>query len=169
MVKLYELAAQYQALRELEDSGEIDAQALSDTLEGLSGEIEEKADNVACVIKELLADAEAIKQEADKLIDRAKVKKRYADGLTQYLTRQMQAVGKSKVETHRNVISLRKTPVSVKIADEGAFVQWASLAHEEFLRQKAPEIDKTAVKDALKAGLPVPGAQLQSGVKLQIK
>jgi len=148
---------------------EIDPQAVQDTLEGLQGEIEEKADGLACVIKDLQAQADAIKKEASVLSERARLKRSQAENLSGYLMKQMQAVGKTKIETTRHMLSIRKTPAAVKIEDEVGFVKWAKAIHGEFLRFKEPEIDKTAVKDALKSGLPVPGAVLENGLKLSIK
>ena len=81
----------------------------------------------------------------------------------------MEALGKSKIETARNKLTIKKTPAAVRFADENAFLAWATLDHEEYIRQKAPEIDKTAVKNALKEGKELPGVTLEQGQKLYIK
>ena len=168
-MKLYELAEQYQSVESMLSDGDMDVQAIQDTLESIGGEIEEKADNIACIVKDCLTDAEALKREADSLNDRAKAKKARADWLMNYLYQQMSAVGKTKIETARNLVQIKSTRPAVKVVDEKAFIAWATLEHEEFLRQKAPEVNKTAVSEALKAGQELPGVTLEGGEKLYIK
>ena len=51
---LYELGEQYRALLEMSED-EIPEDVLADTLDGLKGEIEAKADGICCLIKELSA------------------------------------------------------------------------------------------------------------------
>ena len=75
-----------------------------------------------------------------------------ADQLKSYTMQQMQAVGKIKIETARNVVSIAKNAPALEIENADDFIAWATLDHEEFIRQKAPEINKVAVRDALKAG-----------------
>ncbi len=168
-MKLYELTEQYKELSAMLDQEEVDPQAVADTLESLTGEFEEKADNLACIIKDCLSDAEALKNEAAALEARHKTKKAKADWLIGYLYQQMCAVGKREIETTRNLLKIKNTPPSVKIADLNAFIAWATLNHEEFLRQKAPEVDKTAVKNAVRQGRDLPGVTLEGGEKLSIK
>lgn len=168
-MKLYELAQEYNELSAMLDQEDMDPQAVADTLESLTGEFEEKADNLACIIKSCLSDAEALKNEAAALDARGKAKKAKADWLMEYLYRQMSAVGKKEIETTRNLLKIKSTPPSVKIADMNAFIAWATLDHEEFLRQKAPEADKTAIKNAVKQGQELPGVTLEGDEKLYIK
>lgn len=166
---LWDLTADYQSVMEMLNQEEPDLQAVADTLEAMSGEIEEKCDSVATIIKEYTYLSQALKNEADNLAQRAKSARSRAEWLVQYLQSNMEALGKTKIETPRNKLTIRKTPESVRIADESAFLAWATLDHEEFIRQEAPEIDKTAVKNALKEGRELPGATLEQGRKLYIK
>ena len=48
---LRDLTTEYQALMDMLNQEDPDLQAVADTLEGLAGEIEEKADNVATMVK----------------------------------------------------------------------------------------------------------------------
>lgn len=166
---LRDLTTEYQALMDMLNQENPDLQAVADTLEGLAGEIEEKADNVATMVKEYTYLSEALKNEADNLTQRAKAARSRAEWLVQYLQTSMEALGKTKLETPRNKLTIKKTPAAVRFADENAFLAWATLDHEEYIRQKAPEIDKTAVKNALKDGKELPGVTLEQGQKLYIK
>lgn len=167
---LYEISENFRTVSAMLEDEDPEVQAAAkDTLEAIQGEFSDKADNIACLIKELKADAEAIKEEADKLSQRAKAKKSKADWLSRYLLEEMQKTGSTKLETTRNVVSIRKSAPALKFQDERAFLNWAIFDHEEFVRQKEPEINKTAVKEALKAGQEVPGVALESGVSLVVK
>ena len=58
-MKLYELTDQYNQLLEMADC-DIPEDVLRDTLESISQEFDEKADSIACLIKDLDAEANAI-------------------------------------------------------------------------------------------------------------
>lgn len=107
-MKLYEIAEQYEALRQLAEDENLSPEALADTLESIDDEFETKVDSIACIIKDELATAEAIKKEIDALTARMKRHESTAEQLKSYTMQQMQAVGKSKIETAHNVISLAK-------------------------------------------------------------
>lgn len=109
-MKLYEYAEQYEALRQMAEDESIPPEALADTLESIDDEFETKVDNIACIIKDELSVAEAIKKEIDALTARMKRHEATADQLKSYTMQQMQAVGKSKIETARNVVSVAKNP-----------------------------------------------------------
>ena len=93
MSSLYELKEEYLKLFDMIDSGEYSEDTLKDTLEAIGAEFEEKADNIACFIKTLNADSDAIKAEADSLTERARAKKAKADRLKQYLFENLVAAG----------------------------------------------------------------------------
>lgn len=168
-MKLYEYAEQYEALKQMAEDESIPPEALADTLESIDDEFETKVDSIACIIKDELATAEAIKKEIDALTARMKRHEATADQLKAYTMQQMQAVGKSKIETARNVVSIAKKAPALEIENADDFIAWATLDHEEFIRQKAPEINKVAVRDALKAGEELPGAKLVAGYRLAVR
>lgn len=49
-MKLYELTGQYLTLQEMVEDETVDSEVLRDTMKGLDGEIEEKADAYASII-----------------------------------------------------------------------------------------------------------------------
>ena len=173
-MSLYEISTTYKDLLEAIESGEIPEEAIADTLAGIDGEFTDKADNIASFIKSLLADAQGIGEEMDSLAERKKAKINKAERLTDYLYQQFKLTGKQKIETSRNVMSIRKTPQKVVIDDEFEFLAWAQEFEEKtgddrFLNYKDPSINKTAVKEFLKANNTIPHAKLVSGEKLAIK
>ena len=99
MSSLYELTEDYLAVQEMMYDGETDQQLILDTLESLAGEFEDKADNYAKLIKNLLADAKAIKEEEERLKARRTALENKAQTLKEVLQYNMIAVGKTKFKT----------------------------------------------------------------------
>lgn len=80
-----------------------------------------------------------------------------------------EGIERGKIRTARNVVSIAKKAPALEIENADDFIAWATLDHEEFIRQKAPEINKVAVRDALKAGEELPGAKLVAGYRLAVR
>jgi len=139
-------------------------QTFQDTLEGLEGEIEIKADNIACVIKEMFANAESIKHEEKKLAERRKAIENNGERLKKYLFNCLEAMNMKKIETPRNVISIRKNPAKLIIADD--FIE-KNYEYVEAIEQFF--VDKGRLKEDLKAGKVVEGARLEQLATLNIK
>jgi hypothetical protein len=166
-MKLYEIANDYLALMQAIENDEIPEEAIADTLEAIVAEIEDKADNIACLLKNIDADIVAIKAEEAKLEERRKVKEKSAERIKQYLSDVLQSAAIDKVETARNRITFRKSE-SVEL-DEGAFVAWAMENCNDLLTYSAPKANKTEIKKALKGGQAIEGAKLVVNQNIQIK
>ena len=165
-MKLYEIANDYLALMQAIDDGEIPEEALADTLEAIEGEIEVKADNIACLLKNLDADVVAIKAEEARLAERRKVKEAAHKRLKEYLASVLLRTGIDKVETARNQISFRKSE-SVELDD--TFIAWATANRDDLLTFSEPKANKTEIKKALKSGAEIVGAQIVVNQNIQIK
>ena len=142
------------------ETGEIYDEDLMVQYESLRLTKEEKAENIACFIKNLRAESAAIKEEAKKLTARAKTAENKANSLEGYLQFCLKG---EKLSTSRCAISYRKSQ-KVEV-DENRLAE----IPEQYLRHKDPEVDKTAVKEALKAGETVPGCSLVDNVSMIIK
>ena len=137
-----------------EDGEVIDEQALTELLMAK----EEKIENVACWIKNLTAEAEAIKAEKEKLAERQKQAEAKAESLKKWLAFALEG---EKFTTARVAISYRKS-VSVQV-DE-------SLLDKKYMKEKVTYTpDKTALKKALQAGENIEGAYLEEKQNIQIK
>ena len=168
MNTLYELTGQYAELLSAIESDEVPEEAISDTLEALGGELDEKIDSVACIIKQLDSEAIAIKAEKAKLADRQSVKEHQRDRLKDYIRQAMQLAGKKKVETSRNCVSVGKAQPKAVITNLDALKSrndiWKPYDYRE------TNVDKTSLKTLLQAGEQIPGAALQDGApRLTIK
>lgn len=96
---LYELTEQYDTVLNMLYDGETDEQAIMDTLEGLEGEIEDKADNYAKLIRIMQSDAEMLKKEEERLTQRRRSLEARAQRLKQNLQENLEFIGKTKFKT----------------------------------------------------------------------
>lgn len=166
-MRLYELTNDYLALQAAIENDEIPEEALADTLEAITGSLEDKVDSIACILKGMEADMAAIKAEEDRLKARRQVKAAAYDRLKQYLSDSLQRAGMDKLETARNRITFRKSEKVV--CDEAVFLAWATENRDDLLTYKAPEANLTAIKAAIKEGAEVVGAVLCENRNIQIK
>lgn len=166
-MKLYELASEYEAFLSAIDNGDIPEEAIADTLESIETEIDIKADNIACLLKGLDAEIEAIKAEEVRLAKRQKVKENARNRICEYLSTTLLAMGKTEIETARNRISFRKSEKTL-IADKNAFIEWASANNDTLLTYGKPTISLTAVKEAILGGAELPGASIEVCQNIQI-
>ena len=165
MTALYNIAAEYRAAAEKLAELDLDAETIVDTLEGLSGDLETKAQNVAFFARNLESTAAAIKQAEADMAARRKAMENRADGLKRYVFESMKFAGIEKIECPHFRLSIKNNPAAVEIFEPG-------LVPASFMRTPEPPPpapDKTAIKEALKAGQDVPGARLTSGQRLEIK
>lgn len=167
---IYELAEEFRVFLEQVESGEIPEEAIEDTLASLTGDFEFKADNMACLIKNLTSDASGIDEEIRRLTARKKQKLGTAEKVKVHLANGMTRINMSKIETARNYISLRNNPESVVIPDEQAFIDWAlDNERDELLKFETPKPAKNMIKDALKSGVEIPCVSLCRNQSVQIK
>lgn len=140
---LFELTSEYENLLEMLEDPEADDQIITDTLEAIGGEIEAKADGYARVIRQMDADAKAIKAEEERLYKRRKSLEGRSMWLKNRLHTMMEITGKTKFKTELFSFSVQKNPPKVVI-DDPAGIPAA------YLIQLEPEVDTVAIKKALK-------------------
>ena len=126
-------------------------------LNALQMAYEEKVENIGLFIKNLLSDAEAIKAEKMALAKRQAQAEAKAKWLKEYLGYYLNG---QTFNSPRVAISWRKSE-QVKCDDIKA-------VPDEYLKYKDPELDKTAIKKAIKAGEET-GCYLETVNNIQIK
>lgn len=144
-MNLYEIDREIESCVDMETGETIDTERLA----SLQMEKSKKIENIGCWIKNLTAEAAALKNEKDALAQREKVAKNKADGLKQYLAGYLAG---QKFKTAKVAISYRKSE-AVEIADEAA-------VPDEYRIPQPDKIDKTGIKKALKDGAVIVGAQI---------
>lgn len=159
-MKLYEIDSKILECIDMETGEVIDV----DKLNELQIERDAKIENVACWIKDLKAEAEAIKNEKIALAERQKVAENKVESLKKWLA---YALDGQKFKTAKCSVSFRNTE-SVEVTDEG-LENLMRGGNDELLTYKNPEPNKRAIKQALKDGLNVQGVQLVQKTSAIIK
>lgn len=181
MSRLFEISSEFSALfDQLEDLTEqaIEAgipqeeaeTAWFDTLDGIEEEFNQKAENIAVYIKELIAKADAIRQEEKRLFERRKSCEHHVAALKNYLMQSMLQMQQKKIDGIRSRITIRNNPPMLQIADEAALIQKLQISgQDDLLRYKLPDLQKTKIKSYLQAGGQIDGCSLVQTKSLQIK
>lgn len=119
MSTLYELTEQYKMLLDMADDPEIDQQAISDTLDSLTGDLEDKADGYARVIAELQTESDGIKKQVERLTERAKTIDNNIKAMKDRLKEAMITTGNTKIKTELFSFSVRtnggKMPIIYRV------------------------------------------------------
>ena len=140
-----------------------------DTLESIEGEFDIKAENIAVFIKEIKAEADLLKAEEQSLRKRRQTKERQIDSLKTYLLTQMKGIGKNKIDTQKALISIRNNAPALVVDDELSFIRWAEQNNDGLLKYSMPEIRKSDVKKAVKAGDEIPFVHMEKSTTVIIK
>jgi len=166
-LSLYQLSSHYvQALDFLTDPDmDLPMEAVNDTLEGLGGELEDKAVNVAKFLRNLEATAEAIKAAEASMAKRRKALEEKVKWLKDYIKSNMEATGISKIECPYFKLSIARNPAALELFDTVALP--AKYKRSETVTVE--HIDKAAIKTALAQGQAIPGARLTNGTRLSIR
>ena len=153
-MKLYEIDQAIMDCIDMESGEIINEELLND----LQMERDAKIENVALWIKQLKAEAEALKAEKMAFAERQKVAENKMESLKKWLA---YALNGEKFKTVRASVTFR-TSDKVEVAD-------IYKLDESYLRYREPEADKDAIKKALKAGQEVAGATLVKNTSVIIK
>lgn len=154
MSALYEIQEDILSCIDLKTGEIIDVERLH----GLQMERRQKIRNIACWIKNLLADVRAYEEEEKTFAARKTAAKNKADSLKQYLS---DCLHGEKMQDKKFTIGWRK---SQKIhIDEGAAIPAA------YLIPVPDKVDKQGLKDALRQGVLLPGITLMEYNNIQIQ
>ncbi len=160
-MKLYEIAPALRfALDDIvvdEETGEI---LSSDALHAVEAQAAEKIEATALYLRELDAEANAAKEEADRMLARVKSMQKRSDYLKAMLLDALHATG--KVKTGRVTVSIRTTQAVA--VDEGA-----NLPEAYTTVKTTVSPNKVAIKQALLDGVEVPGCHIEERESVQIR
>ena len=155
MATLYEIAAEYMTLLDMAE--EIDEEDFKDTLEGIEGELEIKADNYAKVI------TEGLDKESKRLAERKKAIENNIKRIKDSLQGAMIATGKTKFKTELFNFGIQKNKPRL-VLDKG--LEDIPMDYYIFQDQIA---DKEKITQELKEGKELDFAHLEQGESLRIR
>lgn len=158
MASLYELTQQAAELYGLLSNDEIDDQTFNDTIEAMG--TEDKVQDYCRVIKQLQADSDMFAAEIKRLTERKKTADNSVDRMKGALLAYMQASGQPKLKAGTFAVAVSNSQ-AVNILDENAIPT-------DFITL-TPEIEKAKIKEQLKQGVEIPGAELVTNTGVRIR
>lgn len=162
MSNLYQLANNYDEVLNMLYDEDTDEQMIFDTLESIEGEIEDKADNYAKIIKELESKRDSRKAEAKRLSDSAIVFDNRIKALKSNLFNAMKQTGKTNFATNLFSFNIAKNGGKQTLTIDGEVT-------EEY-QKTVKENDTDKIRADLEAGKILPFAHLEPrGESLRIK
>ena len=164
MAKLYEIVAELQDFIEANEGLE-DEQAYKDTLEALQGELDDKVSQWARCIKNMEAERNAVKEEADRLAKRAKSIDNQVAHRKDTLLMFLKAAGRDKAGDAVIKASIAKNggkaPIIMNISEDDIPKEYQECIYRA---------NKEAIRNALESGTELEWAYLgERGEHINIK
>ena len=163
-LKLFEISHDYRAVLDRVDDAEgVLDESLEADLDAVVGAMEEKVEACIVVLRELDAEAAAIKVEEQRLATRRKAREAGAERLRAYVGRCLTLAGTRKIATPTAVVSLRaSSSVVVDVAPEAL--------PEAYRRTKTTvDVDKVALKAAIERGETIEGVSIVTRDSVQVR
>ena len=162
-VPLYRLADEYLAIAKALADQELPDEVVADTLEGASGDLENKAWNTAALILQFEGEAAMIKEAEQRMAARRKMLENRTTWMRGYLLVQLLRTGISEVSSPEFVIRVRDNPPKVVLDDE-ELIPKAYKQSETIIT-----IRRDLIRRTLLDGKTVAGARLERDKRLAIK
>lgn len=160
-MKLYEIDREIEACVDFETGEILDAERL----DALQIERTAKLEGVACWIKNLTADANAIREEEKALAERRKAAEKKAESLSKWLANALQG---KKLSTAKVAVSFRRSE-GLDVINERDFLDWAfENGRDDLFTYQDPKVNAKAVKDAIKSGADIPYVRIEERQNIQI-
>lgn len=161
--KLYELTDMYRGLWETIGDEEVDLDAMEVALKAVEDNIENKAENMAKLIKGIDGDIATLKTEEDRLYKKRKALANKQKSIKEYLEYQLTALELDKVSTPLFTVAMQNNPQTVVFTDENLIPEKYK---EEVVTVKIP---KKKILDDLKEGIEVAGTEIRQTRSLRIR
>lgn len=153
-MNLFEIDAMITDCVDLETGEIIDMEML----QALQMEREQKIENVVLWIKNLKAEAEALKAQKDAFAARQKAAENKMESLKRYV---VDALGGESMKRTKFAVSFRKV-MGTDITNEAAIP-------DEFLIRQPPKVDRASILAALKHGAIIPGVEIKESWAMTLK
>ena len=160
MASLYELTGQFLTIYQMD----IDDETKTDTLEAIDWQeqFEQKAEGYAHVIKNLEADVAMYKAEEESFKAKKQVAQKKLDYVKDNIMAAMNVTGQTEVRSGALTLKVQKNRESVQVDED-------LLPKKYFAKKIESKPDKKTLKELLKAGKKIKGAELVRTEKLVIK
>ena len=163
-LSLYNITNKFIELFEKSEEGELTEQELQEEGTELALALKNKGISIIAYTKNTESLIDAMKNEEKRIAENRKVLENKLDRFKTYVKENMQRLEIQKLESELGTLSIAKNPASVEILDE-------SLIPDDYKKEKVTiTVDKTAIKNDLKAGKNIQGVRLvEDKTTLKIK
>lgn len=162
MANIYEITDKYKFIQQLIEDGAPE-EAFVEALNAIDGELAEKLENYAAVIKNIESDINGIKAEVDRLNERKKVMESSVKRMKENMQTAMVETGQTKVKGEKFSFNIQKNPPSLLVHDDTSIP-------EDFIKvEEIKTIDKKAILAELKNGAEIKGVEIQQGESIRIR
>jgi len=158
-MKLYELADQYQSVLSKIDEG-IPEDVIRDTLESLEGDISDKVESMAKMIKSIEGEEKIFETEEKRLYDRRKTLENHRISIRNYIGEQLIKTGIEKIKGQVFTVAMQDNPPSVAIT--------GTIPQNYYIPQPAT-VDRRKLIEDLKEGIKVENAELVKTRSVRIR
>lgn len=154
---LYKLSNEYNQLMEIDEPDAIDSALMAI----VGNQIEVKAESICQLVKTIEAVSETFKAEEKRISERRRALEAKADRIRQYMKDSLLNAGIDKVDAGTFTVRVGLSQGNLQIDDQ-------SKLPPKFIKI-IQDVDKAAIKAAIKAGEVVPGAHIEAGTTLTIR
>ena len=159
MSSLYDLSSNWQQVYDMD----LDEYTWLDTLDAIHEGVKDKAENSGRLIRSWESDAKALKSEEERLAKKRKAIENRIKSLKGYLQDNMERMGEKKIKTDLFSFNIQNNPASLKLTDEKL------IPEKYYTVETSRKYDNKAIKDDLKAGKVINGAELKTSQSLRIR
>jgi len=164
MEALYQIAEDHnKTLLEMAEIEDLNEDVVNDMIELMEGDFKSKAISVAGFFQNIDGDIAAMKEAEKRIAVRRKSAESKVIRMKEYLLSNMLRTGITKIECPEFSISTRKNPAKLVISDDTKI----PMIYKETITKTS--VVNAKLKDALKSGIEIEGAELTFGASLTIK
>jgi Holliday junction resolvase RusA-like endonuclease len=160
MSTLYDISQRYMAIEALLDDESVPQEDINAALAEIKDELQVKGENIIAYLQKMQdveEQAKRRKKDIDNYLKAIVIRRKRLEKAVIYSMDNMQV---KSILTNKGEMKVKKNPPSVVIDD-------LTQIPTQYQRQKIQvDIDKVAIKAAIKAGEEVPGAHLEQGTSL---
>lgn len=162
MATIYEITDKYKMIQSLIEEGAPE-EAFVEALNAIDGELSEKLENYASVIKNIESDVAGIKAEEGRLAERRKAMENSIKRMKENMQSAMVAAGQPKIKGEKFNFTVQKNPPSLKVLDD------AVIPPQFITVEEVRNIDKKAILAELNNGVEINGVEIQQGESIRIR
>ena len=162
-MRLYEITQDIAELEELINNEELSEEEITEVKSMIESVLNEKAEQIAYVIKNKESDIKAIKEEEKRLKEKRQSVEKSAERLKSYVLENLLMLDKKKIKTSVGDIAIRRSQ-AVEISTD------VNTLDDKFKRVKTTvEADKKVLKEAIKDGELIDGVEIVENYSLNVR